>query len=244
MRNIKLSLKYDGNNYHGWQSQKNAKSVQQMVESAISQIAHEKITVFGCSRTDAGVHALKYVCNFQTNSDAPIDKIQIAMNSLLPHDISVFECAEVHENFHARYDTKSKTYIYKILNSSFRDPFYANYSYFCPFKINLSKMQRACKFFIGRRDFSAFTSKGSNPIDNIREIYYLHISKKGDIITMEITAKGFLYKMARIIAGTLLYVGLGKIDLEKIPEIIEKKDRKYAGKTLSANGLYLKEIIY
>lgn len=244
MRNLKLSLKFIGTNYHGFQKQKNAVTIQELLENAIKSITNENIKITGCSRTDSGVHALYYVCNFKTNSSIPCDRLPYAINFFLPSDVVVFDCKEADFDFHSRYSAKSKTYVYKILNNKFKNPFYNNLAYFYPNSINISKMKKAAKMFVGKNDFKAFMSEGSSVIDTVRTIFEISVTKKQDIIEIMVCGDGFLYNMVRIIAGTLLYVGIGKISENDILKIINRKDRKNAGITLKPDGLYLYNVEY
>jgi len=242
--NVKIVLEYDGTRYHGWQRQKNGLSIQEVLEKAISSITGEKINVIGAGRTDAGVHALGQVANFTTNTRIPIEKLPYAINSKLPEDIVVKDAQIVPESFHATKSAKGKIYVYSILNSSFPSPLLRFYSYFFPLELNLEAMKRAAGYFIGVHDFSSFRASGSEVKTSVREIRRLEVNKNQELVTIEIEANGFLYNMARIIAGTLLDVGISKLDPREIPDIIKSRDRNKAGRTLPPQGLCLKEVIY
>ena len=244
LRNLMLKIEYDGTNYHGWQIQDNAITVQEMVERALSKITKEEITVTGCSRTDTGVHALEFVCNFYTNSKIPVEKMPYALNSMLPDDIIAFDCKQVPQDFHSRYWAKGKKYRYRIHNGKYPSAFKRNYTCYWPYPLDIQSMKAAAKPFIGMHDFKAFMAAGSQVKDTVRRIFNLTVEKEGEEVIIEISADGFLYNMVRIIAGTLLYTGIGKIDVESIPYIIESGDRRKAGITAVPQGLYLVEVYY
>lgn len=244
MRNIKLILQYDGTNYCGWQRQKNAKTVQQTLEDAIYSIVKEDIKVIGCSRTDSGVHAKQYVANFFTNTNIPDDKLKFAINTKLPEDIVVLNSEEVSLDFHSRYNCKGKTYVYTVLNRDVPEALYRDYMYHFPRKLNVENMAKATKYIIGKHDFKAFKSQGSSVKTSIRTITDFHITKDNEIIKFSITGDGFLYNMVRIIVGTFLDVGVGKIRPEYIKYILEMKDRLNAGKVVPAKGLCLEKVFY
>lgn len=244
MRNIQLIIEYDGSNYCGWQRQNNGVSVQQKIEEALEIISGEKLSIIGAGRTDAGVHAYAQSANFYTDSKIPIEKFPFAVNSALPEDISVIRAYERHESFNSRYSAIEKTYIYKIYNRRIPSPFYAKYAYHCPVDIDLEKMIQASRQIIGKHNFTSFMASGGQVKSTVRDIYDIYINKEDDIITISVRGNGFLYNMVRIISGTLLYAGIGKIDPADIEKIIKSKDRTQAGITLPAYGLYLKEIVY
>jgi len=244
MRNIALKIEYDGTNYHGWQRQDNAITVQEVLEKAIKKITGENVSVTGCSRTDTGVHALGYICNFKSDSRIPADKFPYALNTALPPDISVLDCFEVPEDFHAQFNAKGKMYRYKINNTTFPSVFQRNYACHWPYSLDIDLMKKAAEFFIGEHDFKAFMASGSDVKGTVRNIYHLTVEKQGSDIIIEVSANGFLYNMVRIIAGTLLYVGNKRIAVEAIPNIIKDGDRKKAGITAPPQGLYLVEVYY
>lgn len=244
MRNIKLTIEYDGKCYNGWQKQPNKLNIQGEIERAIYNITKEEVDLIGSGRTDAGVHALGQVANFKTNSQISIEKIPLAINSQLKNSIVIKEAEEVDERFHSRYNAKHKTYRYIINNSKCGTAIYRNLEYSYPFKLDAEKMKQASKYFEGEHDFKAFKSSGTSSKNSVRTIYKAIVKQEGEKIIIELTGNGFLYNMVRIISGTLLDVGLGKIQAEEIPEIIESKDRQSAGKTLPAHGLYLVEVKY
>lgn len=244
MRNIKLTIEYDGKCYNGWQKQPNKLNIQGEIERAIYNITKEEIDLIGSGRTDAGVHALGQVANFKTNSEISIEKLPLAINSQLKNSIVIKEAEEVDERFHSRYNAKHKTYRYIINNSKCGTAIYRNLEYSYPFKLDAEKMKQASKYFEGEHDFKAFKSSGTSSKNSVRTIYKAIVKQEGEKIIIELTGNGFLYNMVRIISGTLLDVGLGKIQPEEIPEMIESKDRQRAGKTLPAHGLYLVEVKY
>lgn len=228
----------------GWQKQPNKLNIQGEIERAIYNITKEEVDLIGSGRTDAGVHALGQVANFKTNSQISIEKLPLAINSQLKNSIVIKEAEEVNERFHSRYNAKRKTYRYIINNSKCGTAIYRNLEYSYPFKLDAEKMKQASKYFEGEHDFKAFKSSGTSSKNSVRTIYKAIVKQEGEKIIIELTGNGFLYNMVRIISGTLLDVGLGKIRAEEIPEIIESKDRQRAGKTLPAHGLYLVEVKY
>ena len=244
MRNIRLTIEYDGKCYNGWQKQPNKLNIQGSIEQAIYQITGEEVDLQASGRTDAGVHALGQVANFKTNSQLPIDKFPIAINSNLKKSIRIYSAEEVDEEFHSRLSCKKKTYRYIINNSKYGTAIYRNLETHIPIKLDIEKMKEAIEYFQGEHDFKAFKASGTSSKSSVRTIYKAEVRKEGDNIIIELTGNGFLYNMVRIISGTLLDVGLGKIKPEEIPEIIESKDRQRAGRTLPAHGLYLVQVVY
>lgn len=242
--NIKLKLQYDGTAYHGWQIQKNDITVQETVKKAIEKITGENVVLTGCGRTDTGVHAENYVCNFHTNSTVPVDRFPYALNTCLPDDIVCFGAEEVSEDFHANSSAVKKRYIYKILNREFPDAVLCRYAWHYKYPLDIEKMRTAAKAFIGEHDFIGFASSGFSVKTTVREIYSLDVSREGDIVTIDVTGNGFLYNMVRIIAGTLVFAGGGKINPSDMADIIASKDRNRAGITAPPQGLCLKEVYY
>lgn len=241
MRNLFLTLEYDGTNYHGWQIQPFDITVQGVLENAIKEVFKEDITVIGCSRTDAGVHAKKYVCSFLTNCKIPCEKVPIALNTKLPYDVRATFCKQVHDDFHARFDTVSKTYNY-IINNGEYDVFKRNYSWYVDKKLDVEKMHKASQFLVGKHDFKSFMTGDKD--NTVREIFSLDVKEKDGVINIFITADGYLYNMVRIITGTLKIIGEGKINPEDIKDIIDAKDRTKAGPTAPGQGLYLYDVKY
>jgi len=242
--NIKLTMEYDGTNYCGWQRQINAIGIQQIIEEAIYKLTSEKVKTIGSSRTDTGVHAKAFVLNFFTESTIPPERFREALNSKLPSDIIIVSSNEVSKEFHARYSSTGKRYCYSILNGANKPAIGRNYVGYYKSPLNVELMQEACKVFIGEHDFSAFRNLGSSVKSTIRIISESYIVKEGNIIKYYVSADGFLYNMVRIIVGTLLQVGSGKIKVEEIALIIVSKDRKKAGKSVPASGLCLEEVYY
>lgn len=242
--NIKLNLQYDGTAYHGWQIQKNAVTVQETVMAAIKKITGEDVTIIGCGRTDAGVHAENYVCNFHTGASVPADKYVYALNSHLPKDIVCFASSEAAEDFHANSSAKKKRYVYKILNREFPDAVMCRYSWHYKHLLNIEDMQAAAKCFLGEHDFVGFASSGFTVATTVRTIYSLDVTKNDDIITIDVLGNGFLYNMVRIIAGTLVFCGNGRIKAEDMDSIIQSKNRERAGITAPPQGLCLREVYY
>ncbi len=244
MRNIKLTIEYDGKDFKGWQKQPTKLNIQGEIEQAIKELTGEEVNLTASGRTDAGVHSLGQVANFKTNSNIEIEKFAIAINSKLKKSIVIKSAEEVEEDFHARYKCKGKKYRYVINNSYQGTAIYRDLEYHISQKLNIDKMKQAIKLFEGKHDFKGFRASGTSSKDSIREIYKGEIKTDGDKIIIELTGNGFMYNMVRIIAGTLVDVGLSKINPEDIPEILESKDRTRAGKTLPAHGLYLVEVYY
>lgn len=242
--NYKLNISYDGTAYHGWQKQNNAVAVCDVLEQAIEKIFKQKIEVTGCSRTDAGVHAINYICNFKSDLIIPLDKLPLAINTKLPGDIRVKTAEEADVDFNSRFSAHSKTYVYKTCCSKILNPFLRNYTYHFPYDVNMEKIQKATRYFEGNYDFAGFMTQGSSQNTTVRTVNFLRAKSYDDIIEFEINANAYLYNMVRIISGTLLYVGIGRIDADDIPDIIKSCDRRRAGITAEPQGLYLKEILY
>ena len=245
MRNIKLTIMYDGKDFNGWQKQPNKLNIQGTIEKVLSEMTGEEIELNASGRTDAGVHSFGQVANFKTNSKIPIEKFPIAINSKIKKSIVITNAEEVEERFHSRYNCKRKTYRYVIDNSEFPTPIYRYLEYHIPNKLNIEAMKNAAKYFEGEYDFKAFKSSGTSSKSSVRTIYKAEVKNaEKNRIYIELTGNGFLYNMVRIISGTLVEVGLGKIKPEEIKNIIESKDRQKAGKTLPAHGLYLMNVNY
>ena len=248
MINIKLTIEYEGTKYHGWQKQIDFLSIQGILEEKISQITQEKISLNGSGRTDAGVHALGQVANFKTNSSIPLAELIFILNRMLPLDIRIKKAEKVDNNFHARHSSVSKIYHYYVLSPSQHDNylsiFLRNYVYFVYKNINLEEMKKASKFLQGEHDFTSFACSGSRIGNWKRNIKNISIIKKGNLFCFRLEADAFLYKMVRTIVGTLLDVGDEKINYLEINKIIEAKNRKMAGKTVPAKGLFLMKVKY
>ena len=232
-------------NLIGWQKQPNKLNIQGNIEQAIKNVTGEEVELFASGRTDAGVHSFGQVANFKTESLIPIEKISIALNTNLKKSIRIIKAEEVDERFHSRLSCKKKTYRYVINNSSCESAIYRNLETYIPMKLDVNKMKEATKYFEGEHDFKAFRASGTSSKSSVRTIYKLEIlEKENNRIYIEVTGNGFLYNMVRIISGTLVEVGLGKIKPEEIEEIIDSKDRSRAGKTLAAHGLFLLNVEY
>ena len=245
MRNIKLTIEYDGKEFNGWQKQPNKLNIQGNIENAIQQITGETVELNASGRTDAGVHAIAQVANFKTNSELPTEKFIIAINSKLKKSIRITKAEEVEESFHSRLSCMKKTYRYIINNSNVESAIYRNLETYVPYKLNIEKMKQAIKFFEGEHDFKAFKASGTSSKSSVRTIYKAEIKEMpNNRLYIELTGNGFLYNMVRIIVGTLVDVGLEKIKPEEIPNIIETGKRELAGKTFSPNGLYLLKVEY
>ena len=244
MRNIKLTIEYDGKDFNGWQKQPNKLNIQGTIEQAIKNITGEDVELNASGKTEAGVHALGQVANFKTNSEIPIEKFAIAINSKLKKSIVIKKAEEVDERFHSRLNCKRKTYRYIINNSPEGTAIYRYLETHIPQKLDVKKMEQALKYFEGEHDFKAFKASGTSSKSSVRTIYKTQIYIKEDRIIIELTGNGFLYNMVRIIAGTLVDVGLGKIEPQQIENIIKEKKRENAGKTLPPNGLYLVSVEY
>ena len=246
MRNIKLTIEYDGTGYQGWQVQGEAPTIQKALEEAVPQVVQHPVQVIGSGRTDSGVHARGQVANFFTASRIPAEKLVGAINSHLPRDIAVLAAEDVAPNFHARYSAKEKTYRYTILKRNVRSPLLRNYAYHLRTQLKMDEMKRAARHIIGKHDFQAFQSKASEAEDrsSVRTITRLDIDKTGDLVETCVAADGFLYNMVRSIIGTLVQVGIGKVDADEVERIVGEKDRSLAGPTAPPQGLCLMEVKY
>ena len=245
LRNLLLTLCYDGRRFHGWQIQQNAYTVQEALQTALSQIIGDGFDVKGCSRTDSGVHANMYCVSLKTAHPIPCVRLKAALNRWLPLSVAVTDCVEVGADFHARYSCKSKEYIYKIWNSEVRSPFLEGYALHYRYPLDAALLNEAAQAYVGRHDFTSFcTLDNREQGDMTREVKLFSVTRDGDMVTMRVEADGFLYNMVRIMVGTLLRIAQGKIPADGIPAIMEKKDRKYAGPTAQACGLYLNRVYY
>ena len=245
LRNLLITISYDGKCFHGWQIQQNAYTVQEAFQNALSKIIGSDFDLKGCSRTDSGVHANMYCLSVKTAHPIPAQRLKAALNRWLPLSIAVMDCAEVDDDFHARYSCKSKEYIYKIWNSEVRNPFLDGYALHYRYKIDENLLNNAAQAYLGSHDFTSFCTQDSRePGDMTRTVKHFSVTRDGDMVTMKVEADGFLYNMVRIMVGTLLRVQQGKIKPDEIPSIIEKKDRSFAGPTAQACGLYLNKVNY
>ena len=251
MKRVLLVVAYDGTNYHGWQVQPSAVTIESELNRAIQELTGEDIAVIGASRTDAGVHAMGNVAVFDTESNIPGEKFSYALNQRLPDDIVIQHSSEVDMCFHPRHCDCVKTYEYRILNRRFPLPEYRNTSYFYYGNLDVDAMRTAAAFFVGEHDFAGFCSAGAQVKTTVRTVFELEILESvqdiaalGRMLTIRITGNGFLYNMVRIIAGTLIEVGKGNIPAEQTADIIAACDRKRSGPTAPARGLHLTEIRY
>jgi tRNA pseudouridine38-40 synthase len=259
MRNLKITLEYDGTGYYGWQVQtKVHNTLQATLENTLRKILKEKIDLIGSGRTDSGVHALAQVANFRTNSPIPTDKLQLALNSLLPHDIAVTSVEEAPLSFHAIRSAKSKVYRYFILNRSYSSALLNGRAYFYKLPLDIKLMRKAARVLVGRYDFKSFCASASKTKTTVRTIKKIDIKriaynplylssnkqKERPLIAIDIESEGFLYNMVRNIVGTLIDIGRGKLTPESIKRILSSKDRKLAGPTAPAEGLFLLKINY
>lgn len=244
MKNFKVTIAYNGAGYHGWQRQNNALTVQEVFEKALYMLTGKNITVNGCSRTDAGVHAREYVLSFALDTTINCRGIIFGLNPKLPDDISVLNCEEADENFHARYCCKGKEYEYIVHNSEIKNPFYKDTAYRSWYPIDAEKLDKAAKDFVGTHDFKAMCSTDCTKENTVRTIYYFNVRREGDLIFFNVSGNGFLYNMVRIMVGTLLFINEGKIGENDIPKILALKDRTKAGKTVPPQGLYLNKVYY
>ena len=243
MKNVLMGVSYLGTNYAGWQKQDNALGIQEVIENALSELCNGCVEIFASGRTDSGVHALEQCFSCEINFPN-INKLPLALNSKLPKDIRILWAKEVEPNFHARFSAHKKTYLYRVKTDSIESPFDEQITTYLMYKISLDKMQKAAKYLVGEHDFRAFCSSGASVPDYIRTIYSIIINKTENLYEFEICGNGFLYNMVRIIVGTLIDVGRGKIEPEAIKEILESKNRQNAGKTMPAKGLMLKKVEY
>lgn len=244
MRNIALRLMYNGTNYHGWQVQKTHATVAETLEKALSAICKEKIKVTGCGRTDAGVHAERYIANFRTQAGIPCDRLPLAVNTRLPDDISVSKATVVPDRFNAIGSCLKKEYTYKIYNSRIRDPFYVNRVWFYPKPLDEKIMAQAAAQFVGTHDFAAVRSVGTETRTTVRTVHYFDMERHGAIIDCRVCADGFLYNMVRAMVGTCIYAAEGKLNPAEIPAILESRNRTLAGPTAPPDGLYMTKLWY
>ncbi len=244
MRNFKVTIRYNGAAYHGWQRQNNSLAVQEVFEKALCGLLGENVTVSGCSRTDAGVHARQYVLNFCTSSTITCRGIVFGLNSRLPDDIGVMTCEQAAEDFHARFDCIGKEYEYVIHNSEYKNPFYKDTAYRSWYPIDEKKLDKAAKDFIGEHDFKAFCCTDCDKENTVRRIDSFNVRREGDLVIFTVSGSGFLYNMVRIMVGTLLFINEGKLPENAIPDIIRSRDRTRAGRTVPPQGLYLNKVFY
>lgn len=245
MRNLLLTLCYDGARYHGWQVQNNAVSVQQVFQEALFKIIAERPAVKGCSRTDTGVHANRFCVSLKTEHAIPCERLVCALNHFLPEDIAVLDCREVPLDFHARYSCLGKEYIYQIWNEPARNPFLRGRALHYWYGLDLDRINAAAAHFVGTHDFTSFcTADARDRRDMCRTVGRADVRREGGLVLFTVAADGFLYNMVRIMAGTLLRVAQGKLRPEQIPGILAARDRSAAGPTAPPCGLYLNRVFY
>jgi len=244
VRNIKLTVAYDGTAYNGFQRQKNGIGIQQILEGRLAKLFGHELKMNGAGRTDTGVHAYGQVVNFKTSGTIPIERIAIGSRCLLPHDIVITEALEVDEEFHARFDATSKIYVYKIYPHVMANPFLRNYAWHIWRKLDTLAIQEATRIIVGTHDFSAFCAAGGKTMSPVRTIMAIDCQFAGDIFELSFFGTGFLYHMVRNLTGTLVEVGLGARSASDFKSILEGCDRKKAGITAPAHGLYFKEVRY
>lgn len=242
MNNYKLTIQYDGGRYKGWQRLgDDENTIQGKIEKVLSEMAGESIEIHGSGRTDAGVHALAQIANFKIRESLSAADVKCYLNRYLPKDISILDVELVHERFHARYNAKEKTYVYKIWNEKYTNPFMRKYSMNVEKKLNIQEMKKAAENFIGEHDFTAFSNAKSKKKSMMRVIYAIDIEEHAGLITISIRGNGFLYNMVRKMVGVLIEVGLGKKDTKTIPQMLELKERS-PGLMAEPQGLYLERI--
>jgi len=246
VRNIRMTISYDGTDYHGFQAQSHTdRTIQGQLERALLKLTNESTTVIGSGRTDAGVHARAQVVNFMTNSRIPVERWALALNSILPDDIVVIDAKEETLDFHARHDAKRKTYRYTINNNRFPDVLQRRYQHHVPTPLNREWMEEALRHLIGEHDFTSFCSAKSTQRSHVRTIYEARLEATEDgLIHIYVTGNGFLYNMVRIIAGTVIEVGMGKRTVEQFRQLLLTKDRRQGGITAPAKGLVLWNVDY
>jgi tRNA pseudouridine38-40 synthase len=244
MRNVKLTIEYDGRNFGGWQIQKNARTVQQVLREAIFKTTGEEVLVHGSGRTDSGVNARGQVASFLTENTLDAVTLQRAINSNLPQDVVVLSAEDVPENFHARYAATGKTYVYTIHNSETRTALDRRHQLFIPYALDLEKMRAAAKLFVGKHDFAAFGTNLDPEANTVRRIFSFEITRSGPTITMSVTGNGFIRNMVRSLVGTLIDVGRGKLSVADIEPIMLSRNRDLAGPTAPPCGLCLLKVFY
>ena len=243
-RRFKLIVEYDGTAYCGWQRQINGPSVQQELEEALSRLTHERVSVVGSSRTDAGVHAMGLCAHFDSATRIPAEKLAFALNTMLPADIRIRESSAAPEGFHARFASCGKVYTYTFFNARHANAMGRLYSAHVPVVMDAQRMHEEAQSLLGTHDFAAFAASGSVVKSTVRTIYRVKVERSGDYVTLTVLGNGFLYNMVRIIAGTLMEVGTGKREPGAIARAIETGDRLALGQTAPAQGLTLRQVLY
>ena len=244
MSRLLVKLRYNGSAYVGWQVQKNGLSIQQSVQDALQKVYGKRFDVTGCSRTDSGVHANGYCFCFEPDFEVEPYRVPLSLNSALPEDIAAYDCVKVDDDFHPRYSALGKEYVYKLYDGRHRNPFCEGLSYHYIGKLDVDLMNKAAEYIEGKHDFRCFMANGSKIIDTVRTVWSCKVVREGDNVSVVISGDGFLYKMVRIIVGTLISVSEGKIKPEYVRDIIESRDRSKAGRTAVPVGLYLNRVFY
>lgn len=244
MKRLLITIRYDGYNYHGWQVQNNAVTVQEIVQNAIEKVFQKRLDVIGCSRTDSGVHANMYCFSVDTDMNISCENVIMALNTFLPNDVAAYDCRKVNLDFHPRYNCVSKKYVYKIYNGKYRNPFYDRYAFWYKYDLDVEYLNKEIQAFLGTHDYSGFCSIKSDVEDTNRTIYNCSVKRENELVIFEVEGDGFLYNMVRIMVGTMLFIAQGKIKEGELTSIINSCDRKKAGKTAPPNGLYLDNVNY
>lgn len=243
--NIALILSYNGTNYHGWQIQKNGSSIQETLTGAAARLLKQKVSLSGVGRTDAGVHARRYVANFRADCTIPMERLPLALNAQLPEDIAVSGAAAVPDGFDARFDCTKKEYAYYLYPSRLRDPFLSGRACRYPYPLDVERMREGARYFVGKQDFAAVRSVGTPVKSTVRTVFHCEVEPCEDnLIRIRVCGDGFLYNMVRAISGTLVYVGSGKLEPADVGAILRSRDRENAGPTLPACGLFLNRLWY
>jgi tRNA pseudouridine38-40 synthase len=244
MRNVRLVVQYDGTDYGGFQAQLDRPTVQTTLQKALSRLLAEDVRVCGASRTDAGVHAFGQVVSFTTGNVIPVERLLGALNALLPRDITCVAAEEAPAEFHPRYAARGKQYLYRIRNEELSSPFASRYSWHLQQPLDVLAMSEAGSYLVGRHDFAAFRAAGGSAKTSVREISLVEVTDREDFIEVLVEGNGFLYMMVRIIVGTLVEVGLGRMTPPRVGQILAGKDRGQAGETAPPQGLTLVRIDY
>lgn len=245
MYNYRLTIQYDGSRYKGWQRLGGGEdTIQEKLEQVLTKLVGHEVELIGCSRTDAGVHALAQTANFKTEKELEPHQLRSYLSHYLPKDICVTEVTVAPWNFHARYQAKDKTYLYKIWNLEYGNPFMRKYCMQIQDKLDLEAMKKAADYFIGEHDFTAFSNAKSKKKSMVRELYEISFEERGAFVHIRLRGNGFLYNMARWIVGTLIDIGLGKLQADEVPRMLFEKDRSKTGNLAEACGLYLESITY
>lgn len=244
MRNLLLKISYNGRNYHGYQIQKNAITVQEVLQQRIEKLLKHKIELKGCSRTDTGVHANEYFVSFKTENKIPCNKLVLGLNAILPADIAAKDCEEKPLSFHARYSVKSKEYIYKLLNNKYPDAINNGLIYWYKWPLDVTNLNNLAQSFVGTHNFKGFCADPNRRTDFTRTIFYFDVFKIDDIIYFRVSGNGFLYKMVRIMVGTLIEYSKKNKTRKELVQLIESRKRSLTAKPMSSEGLYLNEVVY